>query len=156
MQGTGSTVTLFEMLRDRVLTAEQLGTNPPLSDTLGERFWYGIGSPPDAGVVYPFLCGRLINQQKSRERARLRADFEVLVIDRPLAKRLSVETIADRVEGALRGWRDARFGFVLANEPQRDTLPQTPPPGDRELVQVRLVFEIVAYPQLLAQYAVPG
>lgn len=156
MMGTGSTVTLFQQLRNRVLTAQLANGTLPLSQTIGERFYYNLSTPPDAELIYPFLSGRLINQQISGGGQRLRADFEVMVIDRPRSRLLAVETIADRVEGALHGYREARWGFVMANPPKRDTIEPPPPPGDRELVQVRLVFEIIAYPQRLADYAVPG
>jgi hypothetical protein len=163
MAGTQSTVTLFQQLRKHILEFEP-PANVPLSVTLGDeldgRFWLNAGPTPDedpeSDPIYPYVVGRFLNQQITQAGQRWRADFEIYVYDRPRSRQLAAETIADRILGALLGYRDARYGFVMANPPTKDTLPPTPPPGDRELVQVRLVAEIVAYPQLLEQYAYPG
>lgn len=163
MAGTHSTITLFQQLRRHILTfqpPESVTLEVTLGDELSGRFWYAAGPTPDqdpeAEPIYPYVVGRFVNTQITRAGQRMRTDFEITVYDRPRSRQLAAETIADRIQGAILGYRDGRYGFAMMNPPTRESLPPTPPPGDRELVQVRLVSEVIAYPQLLSQYAVPG
>lgn len=163
MAGTQSTVTLFQQLRKHILQwqpPEGVTLELTLGDEVDGRFWYAAGPTPDVDPaddsLYPYVVGRFLNIQKTLAGQRMRADFELTVYDRPRSRQIAAETIADRIEGAILGYRDARYGFVMMNPPTRESLPSTPPPGDRELVQVRIVTEVIAYPQMLSQYAVPG
>lgn len=151
---TDSLGKIFQTIRARVLAFET-ASGETVGDDVGGRFYYASAPNPGAST-YPCLVGRLINQQITAGQGRLRGDLEVMVYDRPRARQLAAETIADRVTAALLSYRDGTAGFLLVTPRTRDSLEPTPPPGDRELVQIRLVFEVIAYPTMLFDYAVPG
>jgi hypothetical protein len=151
---TDSLAKIFQTIRARVLAFETL-SGETVGDDVEARFYYA-SAPSPGPTTYPCLVGRLINQQITPGLARLRADLELMVYDRPRARQLAAATIADRVTAALLSYRDGSSGFLLVTPRSRDSLEPTPPPGDRELVQIRMTFEVIAYPALLSQYAVPG
>lgn len=153
---TVSTVRLFQQLRDRILGFTTPDGESP-ADELGSgvngRLFYAQ-APDD--VTTPYVVATLVNQQITMQGSRLRADLELMVYDRPRSRQAAAEHLADWIKGALIGYRDKTSGLVFTNPPTSDSLPPVPSPGDADLVQVRVVAEVVAYPLYLTQYAIPG
>jgi hypothetical protein len=70
---------------------------------------------------------------------------------RPRAKEIQTELLADLATEALLTWREssAVLGLSFGRNFRRDTLPPSPDPGDRELVQVRAVIGCMSVPRYL-------
>ncbi len=153
---TASSVALFQLLRTRIL-----GFHTPDGDSPGDQLGTGTSgrlfyaqAPDD--VTTPYATARLINRQVSMQGTRERMDLEVMLFDRPRSRQVIAEELSDWIRGALTGFRDHSNGFVMTNPPSGDTMPQTPSPGDADLVQIRIVAEVISYPKYLTQYSIPG
>jgi len=158
---TASSVDLFLVLRTRILTfvtpdgdspGDQLGTDP------GGRVFYAQ-APDD--VTTPYAIARFINRQVTQQGTRERVDLELMLFDRPRSRQAIAEELADWIKGALIGYRNGSTaprssGLVMVNPPSGDTMPQTPSPGDADLVCIRILAEVISYPRYLTQYSIPG
>lgn len=154
---TVSLITLFQQIRAHILAYEH-PNGSTVGDTLGTeaqgRLYY-VAAPDNVNT--PYAVGRLVNIGGSLGGVRLRADLEIMIYDRPRARQLAAENLADLIQGALIGLRQATSGLVFTcGAITRDSLPPAPSPGDASLVQVRLMTEVIAYPEFLTQYAVPA
>jgi len=83
----------------------------------------------------------------------MRLALEINVYHRPRLRASIAEDLADLVQSALLRWHDSSSGLVFAQGCERATIPPLPAPADRELVHVRLVCQLVAWPLFLTQYA---
>lgn len=153
LPSTDSTTLIFQTIRAHVLGYDQPNSGGAVRDDIDERFWLNAGAAPDLGGQYPHVVGRLINQQTKKESGRLRADLELYVFHRPRKLQADAELIADRIVGALLGYKEGGAGFLTIGNAARDTLAPVPPPGDRELVQVRIVADLIAYPDFIAAHS---
>lgn len=148
---TTSTLTtegLLQAARTQLLT-HQTPAGDTLADTLADRLY--LDQAPDT-VTFPYGVLRFQNRQRVQN-MRIRGDLELMLFDRPRSKAAALGASADIAEEALLGWRDASDGLVWSDDCQRDVMPTFDAPADHEVVQLRLLFEIVAYPRLLTQYA---
>ncbi len=122
----------------------------PLSGTaLGSARVYANG--PLEGAAFPYIVLRLVNQIS--DGLRMTADLEAVVFHRPRSKASEAEDMADVMDGALLDWRDREgTGLIFAGERLRDTVAPFSEPADRELVQVRMIYSLLLYPEYLTQY----
>lgn len=152
---TTGTPRIWQMIRAYVLAFEGPDGKSP-ADELGAgdagRMYY-VQAPDHP--TYPYVIGRLMAGRTTMG-VRKAMELELIIIDRPRARQVAAEQLADIIEGALQGFRSSAAGFVMTSAPDRDTLPVTPTPGDREEVQIRLVSPVIAYPQYLSQHSIPG
>lgn len=150
---TLSTVTLIKQLRAALLTVPD-AEGRTLGTTLGTvatgRLWLGNG--PD-NASYPHGTLRLYSQRYDAGGARLEATLEVMLFHRPRAKLSTLEGLADLAIGALLQYADGSSGLLRAQPRQRDTLPVVEEPADAEVCQIRLLFDVIAFPQQLTQYS---
>lgn len=156
---TTSTPVLEDTLRTRLLThtrlsgstlAEILGTAPS-SGSDGKL--YKVQAPDNA--TYPYGVMRLMNRRTSGDIAeREVAELEVMLFGRPRSQQATMEGAADACDEALLPrYVDASSGVVACTGRTRNTMPVFAEPADREVVQIRLVYTLIVYPQNIAQYA---
>lgn len=152
---TTSTPRLFQLLRAHILAFQGPDGKSP-ADELGAgataRLYY---AQAPAKQEFPFAVCRFINGRTTMG-VRKAVDAEIIIYDRPRARQVAAEQLADYFEGALQGFRSSAAGFVMTSAPDRDTLPITPSPGDAEMVQIRLLVPMIVYPQYLTQHSIPG
>lgn len=150
---TESTTALLKQLRAAILTTPD-PEGRRVSDTLGTvaqgRLWLGHG-PDDA--AYPHGTLRLFSQRYSLHGVRLQGMLEVMLFARPRSQTSALELLADLCVGALLQYADGSSGLLRAEPAQRDTLPAVEEPGDADVVQIRLLFDVVAFPLQLSQYS---
>jgi hypothetical protein len=111
-----------------------------------------VTQAPDL-AVFPYGVLRRINVVSAPEynNTRENFDFEITIYGRPRSTEQAVEALADIAEQSLLGWRESgpTLGLSFGRSVRRDTLPPPPDPGDRELVQVRLLISCATWPRYL-------
>lgn len=111
-----------------------------------------VSQAPDA-AVYPYAVIRKINAMSAPEYNNTRENFdlELMIFGRPRSSEQVVEGLADVAIQSLLGWRESgpTLGLTFARTYQRDSLSPPPDPGDRELVQVRIVIPCATWPRYL-------
>jgi hypothetical protein len=136
-----------------------LAYTPPSGATLASlvtsRFYRGAA--PDS-AAFPYVVARIIANATDADYGGRRAELavEIIAYGRPRSAAPTVETIMDRIDQALLGYigrDDTDRGIVFAQDRMRMTVPELPAPADRELVQVRSVFRLVAWPDYLVTVA---
>lgn len=150
-----TTKATYETLYTRLLTFQPTGTPTPdtLADGLTGGLW--VASPPeDAWDKYPFGVMRLVNRQTGGEYDGIRetADLEVLLYHRGVTNRHALESLADTCDEAMLGWF-INSGPAFSGARQRDTFEQPSPPAQRDVVVVRLVYQLVVWPGWLTKYS---
>lgn len=150
------TTDLYGALRTRILTFDPGGADGPLSGSgfLGPRL-YTLEAPDNA--TYPLAIARLLSRNTGGgddARLRERADYEVMIFHRPRAGLLLAERIADIMEEALLYYSTDTFGLMTVRRlVSRGTLPAYQSPENREVVRVRLLWDITWWPQYRSQLA---
>lgn len=155
-----STTALETTLRTRLLTHSRLGGGATLADILGSQAGAGADGKlyrieaPD-NVTSPYAVMWLKNRRTNAENAeRELAELEVMVFDRPRAMQSRAESAADACDEAMIRYQEQiGDGLVGCWGRTRSTLPPMVEPADREVVQIRLSYTLVIYPQYLTQYA---
>lgn len=149
---TASTDAIATTLRTHLLTFEPAPDAGTLGDVLGERLYRDAA--PDS-PTYPYGVMRLINRvvDGAYNGDRESMDLEVQLFHRPRRATATLETAADRCDIAMQRYADASDGLLFSRERTRDTLPPFPEPADREVVQIRLVYPLVAWPTYLTHGA---
>ena len=147
---TTSTANIWRTVRSRIL-----GYQPPsgatLQTRLGGRF-YMVQAPDDAD--WPHAIGRLtLPSSGAYNGERLEGELELQIYDRPRSKAEALEDMADVADQAMLRYADATSGLIFSRERRRDTLPAFLPPADREVVAIRLVYQLVVWPLYLTQHA---
>lgn len=111
-----------------------------------------VSQAPDA-TTYPYVVVRKINSHTDPQYANVKEVFEIeaMCFGRPRSTEQTVELIAELVKQSLLTWVEsgATLGLSFARSAQDDTLPPVPDPGDREVVQVRVIVECVSWPRYL-------
>jgi hypothetical protein len=155
---TASKVATLQVLRTRLLSytpsggqsgATRLGT---LTGAASDGKLY-IGQAPDT-VTYPYGVLRWLDwRQQGEDGGYLRRPIaELALFHRQRAQEAALQAIADQFERALRKW-DATGGDVVhVFDLTRQTI-YYEAPADRELVQERLLIEVLASPSYLTQDA---
>jgi hypothetical protein len=151
MSDTTSTAGMYQTLRTRLLTYQPPDSAPTLASRLTDLF---INAAPD-DVAYPYGTMRLLNRDEdgAYNGDREATDLEVMLYHRPRAKAMDLEACGDVCDQAMKGYADATSGLLFSRSRQRDTLPQFPEPADREIVGIRLLYPVVAWPRLLTDVA---
>ncbi len=122
----------------------------PLTGTaLGSARVYANG--PLEGAAFPYIVLRLVNQIP--DGLRMTADLEAVVFHRPRSKAAEAEDMADVFSGAMLQWVDREGqGLIAVLDWLRDSVAPFSEPADRELVQVRMIYSLLLYPEYLTQY----
>lgn len=165
---TESTTALEATLRTRLLEFEPLGGGGSVALELGstesgagqdgnlywdrapdnlDRLMSDLGLPLRWGVL------RLKNRRRSDENPeRELAELEVMLYARPRSQKAALEGIADRMDQAMRRYRDMTSGVVACWGATRNTLPPFKEPADNDVVQIMLEYTLVLWPAYLTQY----
>jgi hypothetical protein len=156
---TTSLAAVYKGLRAHLLTFAPLGGGPTLADLLGTLPGAGAAGKlyagaPQEGVTYPYGVLRFagLSGHGAHRGNRRQGDLETMLYHRPRSMALALEDAADVYEQAMREFADATGGLVFSRAQHRDTVPPFQDPADRELVMVRLVHDVVIWPQFLTQY----
>jgi hypothetical protein len=111
-----------------------------------------VSQAPDL-AVFPYAVVRKINAQSAPEYQNARENFELemMFFGRPRATEQAVEALADTAVASMLTWVEsgATLGLSFTDRYSRDSLPPPGDPGDRELVQVRVLFECSSWPRYL-------
>jgi hypothetical protein len=160
---TESTTALEAALRTRLLTFEPLGGEGDVAGELGSTVsgagidgkLYWDRAPDNITSTTPIRWGvlRLKNRRASDENAeREVADLEVMLYARPRSQKATLEGIADRMDQAMRRYRDMSSGVIGCVGRTRNTLPPFKEPADSDVVQIMLEYTLVLWPAYLIQY----
>lgn len=158
---TDSTADVMKGLRAYLLGFAPMGGG----DTLGARLSVvPEGSParpnrlyivnvPDV-LVYPYGIMRWMDPETSGATRgnRMAGELETILYHRPRGKAQDLEHAADVYQQAMREFADATDGLVFSRAGRRNTLPPFQDPADREVVMIRLVNDLVVWPNFLTQY----
>lgn len=151
---TTSTVAVYEGLRVRLLDFVPVAPSPLAGGSLrsrGFKLFAGDFAPDKTDWSGAYGLFRLVGMVTSTAGLREAGQLEVMLFGRPRKvwdKQL--EHYADAIDQAMKQFTDPRAGgLVFSRERSRDTLPPFPAPADREVVQIRLVYALVIYPQYL-------
>ena len=159
-----SSLTLRNTIRDRLLNftrlqgstlAQILGSTQSGAGQFGKL--YHVQAPdnvtdpansPSRWGVYA-----LKNRRRNAENAeRELVDLEVMLFARPRNQQDAMEDAADACDEAMRRYEDFTNDVIGCWGSIRNTLPVMAEPADREVVQIRLVYTLVVYPDHLTQY----
>jgi hypothetical protein len=165
---TDSTTALEAQLRTRLLTFEPLGGLTTVAAELGSTesgagadgnlYWDRAPDNLDrtmAALSLPLRWGvlRLKNRRSDMENAeREVVELEVMLYGRPRNQKAVLEGVADRMDMAMRRYRDASSGFLGSIGKTRNTLPPFKEPADSDVVQIMLEYTLVLWPAYLTQY----
>jgi hypothetical protein len=153
---SGRTTDLYGALRARILNFDPGGPDGPLSGNafLGPRL-FTLEAPDNA--TYPFAIARLLSRNTGGgddARLRERADYEIMVYHRPRTGLVLAERIADIMEEALLHYSTDALGLLSVRRlVSRGTLPAYQSAENREVVRVRLLWDITWWPQYRTQLA---
>lgn len=147
---TNSTANIYALLRKALL--EFVGPNGvTLKDIIGERMY--VARAPDQ-PVFPYATIRLTDQQRLGEYQGLRktAMLEIIFVGRPWLMLSELEHSADLIEQAFLSFRQTRDGLVFSRSSARETITPMTAPADAEVCMVRLVANVILWPQYLTRY----
>jgi hypothetical protein len=148
---TTTMAAVYRAIRLRLLTFEPLDGGL----TLAERLSGGVAilTPPDDAPM-PYMAIRLQNMRGSlREQgARLTAELELMAFHRPRENADDLEVLVDVADQAMRQWAYTSGGSIACVAQRRDTLPPFRDDADPEVVQIRVVYDLILRPQFLTQY----
>jgi hypothetical protein len=117
--------------------------------TLAERLLGGLsyGSPPDA-AEYPYAAFRFMNVRPTPDKQdpRWQGTCELFLFFRPRSAREALEEAADVAVAALNTWRDVVTGVHRVSLTDRDTMPAFSEKADPEVIQARLVSDLLFFP----------
>ncbi len=161
-----STAGLKATLRTRLLTFDRL-TGDPLADIIG-RTAGGAGidgkfyweQAPDnvtdpANSPSRWIVARLTNRRRNAENAEKElVDLELMLFARPRNQQAAMDEAADACDEAMARYEDFTNDVIGCWGSIRNTLPVMVEPADREVVQIRLAYTLVVYPDHLTQYHV--
>jgi hypothetical protein len=160
-----STAGLLASLRTRLLTFERL-EGESLADILGttengagidgklylvqapDNITKPENSPSRWGVM------RIKNRRTggTEQSARDLIELEVMLFARPRSQQAAMEEAADACDEAMLRYQNLDADLVGNWGRLRNTLPVMTEPADREVVQIRLMYTLVVYPDHLTQY----
>jgi hypothetical protein len=150
---TDTLAAVYRAIRTRLLTFEPMGGGS--MPTLAERLAGGISilTPPDDAPM-PYMAIRLQNMRGSlREQGgRLTAELELMAFHRPREMADDLEVLVDVADQAMRQWAYTGDGSIVCVGLRRDTLPPFRDDADPEVVQVRVVYDLIIRPAYLTQY----
>lgn len=162
-----STTALKSTLKARLLTFTRR-TGSTLAEILGERtsgagaggkfFWEQApdditkrSKSPDSESRW--AVARLTNRRRNAENAeRELVDLEVMLFARPRNQQAAMDEAADACDEAMARYEDFTNDVIGCYGSLRNTLPVMREPADREVVQIRLMYTLVVYPDHLTQY----
>lgn len=154
-----STVGIEDTLRTRLLTHERL-SGATLATILGTAA--GAGSDgklykneaPD-NVTGPYAVMWFKNRRPTPDVAvRQTAELEVQIFGRPRSMQATCEEAADACDEAmLTEYTDVSSRVISCSGGLRSAMPPASEPADREVVQIRLVYTLIVYPENIAQYS---
>jgi hypothetical protein len=159
-----STPALETTLRTRLLTHPRLGGGATLAELLGSQAGagadgklYRVQAPDNVTTATPsrWAVMWLKNRRTNAENAqRDLAELEVMLFARPRNQQDALERAADACDEAMLRYQE-RIGDGLVGcwGRSRSTMPPFTEPADREVVQIRLAYTLVIYPEYLTQYA---
>ncbi len=158
-----STAGLLATLRDRLLNftrlsgsslAEILGSTATGSGIDGKL--YIVQAPDNVTTVSPsrWAVMALKNRRTggTEQSARDMIDLEVMLFARPRSQQAAMEDAADACDEAMLRYQNLDADLVGNWGRTRNTLPVMTEPADREVVQIRLMYTLVVYPDHLTQY----
>lgn len=159
-----STQTLLTTLRTRLLTFDRASGNT-LAEILGstqagagvDGKLYIVQAPDNVTdpAQSPSRWGimSLKNRRSNAENAEKElVDLEIMLFARPRGQQMAMEDAADACDEAMHRWEDYTNDVIGVWGRMRNTLPVMVEPADREVVQIRLMYTLVCYPDHLTQY----
>jgi len=150
LPSTSSTQAIYALLRKGLL--EFVGPNGvSLKSIIGERMY--VSRAPDQ-PTFPFATLRLSEQQRTGEYQGMRktAMMEIMLVGRPWLMLEDLEHGADLVEQSLLNFHYKRDGLIFSRSSTRDTIPPMSSPADAEVCMVRIVANVIIWPQYLTRY----
>lgn len=159
-----STTTLLATLRTRLLTFDRLqgetlavilGGTASGAGSVGKLYLVQAPDTVTDPANSPSRWGimSLTNRRSNAENAeRELVDLEVMLFARPRNQQAAMEDAADACDEAMRRYEDFTRDAIGCWGRVRNTLPVMVGPADREVVQIRLVYTLVVYPDHLTQY----
>jgi hypothetical protein len=149
-----TTTSTYASLRDKLLAFVPEGGGAP--DTLQQRLTGGLWilQPKDT-VSYPYGVMRLQDRETDGD---YNGDRETLALELQLfgrnrAQQMAIEAMADTADEALLRFKDVTGGLMFSRSRQRDSIPAGSNPTDHEVVAVRMLYPLVAWPGFLTKYA---
>jgi hypothetical protein len=88
----------------------------------------------------------------TEQSARDLIELEVMLFARPRSQQAAMEEAADACDEAMLRYQNLDADLVGNWGRLRNTLPVMTEPADREVVQIRLMYTLVVYPDHLTQY----
>lgn len=145
---TTSTASLAKQLRSRLLTYAPPASAPTLNTMIGGRLYIDRG--PDV-ITFEYGIMRLINRQISNDYDPVREtpELEIQLYANNASRAQALEGMADVCDMAMTDYKDATSGLTFSRGRRRDTLPPFTDPADREIIAIRLVYELVVWPLYL-------
>jgi hypothetical protein len=112
-----------------------------------------VSRAPDQ-PTFPFATLRLSEQQRTGEYQGMRktAMMEIMLVGRPWLMLEDLEHGADLVEQSLLNFHYKRDGLIFSRSSTRDTIPPMSSPADAEVCMVRIVANVIIWPQYLTRY----
>lgn len=158
-----STAGLLASLRSRLLDfsrlegetlAEILGSTDTGSGSDGKL--YIVQAPDNVTTVSPSRWGVMALKNRrtggTEQSARDLIELEVMLFARPRSQQAAMEEAADACDEAMLRYQNLDADLVGNWGRLRNTLPVMTEPADREVVQIRLMYTLVVYPDHLTQY----
>lgn len=138
---------------DAIVARIKAYTSPTASTTvarLAAGRVYGWQAPDNA--AFPHVVVRKINARTDPQYAHLRENYDIEAMcfhQRP--KERDCESIADVVEQSLLSWRESSttLGLTFARTAQRDRLPYLNDAANKDIVTVRVIVGVAAFPKRL-------
>jgi hypothetical protein len=149
---TVSTAALYATIRNRILTQPDVSDGVTMASIVDDRL-YHVTAPDNAASPYGVFT--LKSPQDSDAGIRVVSTLEIMWFGRPRRSQADIEALGDRTLGVLKGWADASSGMLFIGNATSESLPAFRAPADRELVQVRVVATLTAYPVFLTRLSTP-
>jgi hypothetical protein len=159
-----STAGLLATLRDRLLNFDRLAGDT-LATILGTSAGAGSGGklfivqapdnvtdPANAPSRWGVMALKNRRTGGTEQSARDMIDLEVMLFARPRSQQAAMEEAADACDEAMLRYQNLDADLVGNWGRLRNTLPVMTEPADREVVQIRLMYTLVVYPDHLTQY----
>lgn len=151
---TDTTAQLYDAIRTRLLTFAPADGTDTLAASLAGGLAFVV--PPDNAPT-PYAAIRLTDVRHRRsQRGRLTVEVEALFIHRPRSNARALERLVDVADQAMLGWTDATGGLIACTGHRRQTLPPFRESDDPELVQIRVLYDLIVWPSYLTQYLTPA
>lgn len=146
---TTSTEQLLIAIRTRILSYVDYAA--VTNDSIVAGRLYRLAAPDDVAPPYGVMALKSPQLVDGTDALKLAGDLEVQWFGRPRASQPAIEALGDRTVSALLTWRDASSGLAYIASATAESLPPFTAPADKELVQVRVLARLKAFPVFLSR-----